>query len=220
MYLLERSKIAIIIPAYNESNTIGKVVKDLNKIGRVFVIDDASQDKTSLIAKKSGALVIRNKFNMGYDNSINIGYEVIKKKKFEIFITCDGDGQFSLNDIRKMIGSYSSQYGVLIGNRNKILRLSEKIFSFYTKKKFGIIDPLCGLKCYNLRFCKDKNFDRYNSIGTDLMLRLAKKNVKFINLNIKVKKRKDKPRFGNSIISNLRIIRSILLYIFFYEKKN
>ena len=73
-------------------------------------------------------------------------------------------------------------------------------------KKFGIIDPLCGLKCYNLRFCKDKNFDRYNSIGTDLMLRLVKKNVNFINLNIKVKKRKDKPRFGNSIISNLRII--------------
>ena len=52
------------------------------------------------------------------------------------------------------------------------------------------------------------------------MLRLVKKNVNFINLNIKVKKRKDKPRFGNSIISNLRIIRSILLYIFFYEKKN
>ena len=81
MYLLERSKIAIIIPAYNESNTIGKVVKDLNKIGRVFVIDDASQDKTSLIAKKNGALVIRNKLNMGYDNSINFCFEIIKKKK-------------------------------------------------------------------------------------------------------------------------------------------
>ena len=135
MYLLERSKIAIIIPAYNES-TIGKVVKDLNKIGRVFVIDDASQDKTSLIAKKNGALVIRNKLNMGYDNSINIGYEVIKKK-FEMFITCDGDGQFSLNDIRKMIRSYSSQYGVLIGNRNKIGDSLKKFFSFYTKKNLG-----------------------------------------------------------------------------------
>ena len=220
MYLLERSKIAIIIPAYNESNTIGKVVKDLNKIGRVIVIDDASQDKTSMIAKKSGALVIRNKFNLGYDNSINIGYEEVKKKKFEIFITCDGDGQFNFNDIRKMIKLYSPQYGVLIGNRNKIIRFSEKIFSFYAKKKFGIIDPLCGLKCYNLRFCKGKSFDRYNSIGTDLMLRIVKRNVNFINFNLKVKKRKDEPRFGNSIISNLRIIRSILLYIFFYEKKN
>jgi glycosyltransferase involved in cell wall biosynthesis len=221
MHLLERSKIAIIIPAYNESNTIGVVVKKLNKLGKVIVIDDASKDKTSLIAKKNGALVVRNKLNKGYDNSINIGYEEIKKRNFKIFITCDGDGQFYFNDVRKMIKLFSPKYRVLIGSRNKIIRLSEKIFSLYTKKKFGIIDPLCGLKCYNLEFCKNKkNFDRYNSIGTDLMLQLVKKKKHFKNLNLRIKKRKDTSRFGNSLISNFKILRSLLFYIFLYEKKN
>ena len=82
MHLLERSKVAIIIPAYNESSTIGMVVEKLNKLGKVIVIDDASKDKTSLMAKKKGAFVIRNKINIGYDNSINVGYKEIKKKKF------------------------------------------------------------------------------------------------------------------------------------------
>jgi len=81
MHLLERSKVAIIIPAYNESNTIGMVVKKLSKLGKVIVVDDASNDKTSSIAKRNGAFVIRNKFNRGYDNSINIGFKKIKKRQ-------------------------------------------------------------------------------------------------------------------------------------------
>ena len=56
MHLLERSKVAIIIPAYNESSTIGMVVEKLNKLGKVIVIDDASKDKTSLMAKKKELL--------------------------------------------------------------------------------------------------------------------------------------------------------------------
>ena len=138
-----------------------------------------------------------------------------------MFITCDGDGQFYSNDVKKMIRSYSPRYGVLIGSRNKIMRLSEKIFSIYTKKKFGVIDPLCGLKCYNLRFCKNKKyFDRYNSIGTDLMLQIIKKKINFKNLSLKIKKREGTSRFGNLLISNFKILRSLLFYIFFYEKKN
>tara|TARA_B100001057_G_scaffold486443_1_gene567628 strand:+ start:4978 stop:5574 length:597 start_codon:yes stop_codon:yes gene_type:complete len=197
------------------------VVKKLNKLGKVIVIDDASKDKTSLIAKKNGALVVRNKSNKGYDNSINIGYKEIKKRDFKIFITCDGDDQFYFNDVQKMIKLFSPKYRVLIGNRNKIIRLSEKIFSLYTKKKFGIVDPLCGLKCYNLEFCKNKRyFDRYNSIGTDLMFQLINKKKHFKNCSLKIRKREDTSRFGNSLISNFKILRSLLLFIFFYEKKD
>ena len=78
---MERSEVAIIIPAYNEGHTIGKVVNKLKKFGNVLVIDDASTDQTFKIAKNNGAKVIKNKHNLGYDSSINVGFNEIKKKK-------------------------------------------------------------------------------------------------------------------------------------------
>ena len=45
-------KVAFIIPAYNESLTIQKVIKSINKFGKAIVIDDASTDSTGTIAKK------------------------------------------------------------------------------------------------------------------------------------------------------------------------
>ena len=52
MYLLEKSKVAIIIPAYNEKNTIGRIVNKLKKYSASNVVDDASSDDTPKIAKK------------------------------------------------------------------------------------------------------------------------------------------------------------------------
>ena len=57
-----------MIPAYNEVGTIAAVVEAAKKIGLVFVVDDASIDGTGDVAEKSGASVIRQLKNEGYDN--------------------------------------------------------------------------------------------------------------------------------------------------------
>ena len=55
-----RSKIAVLIPCYNEETTIEKVIKDFKKVlpeADIYVYDNNSTDKTSIIAKKAGAIV-------------------------------------------------------------------------------------------------------------------------------------------------------------------
>ena len=49
---MERYSLAIIIPAFNESNTITNIVKNCLKYGDVFVINDGSKDKSCEIAKQ------------------------------------------------------------------------------------------------------------------------------------------------------------------------
>ena len=59
--LKKNHNICFIIPAFNEEKRISKIILNLRKLGEVIVIDDFSSDKTNLIAKKSGAKVIKQK---------------------------------------------------------------------------------------------------------------------------------------------------------------
>ena len=60
MKILNSSDLCIVIPAYNESKTIGKIVSNSHIFGDVLVIDDASIDKTSNIAELNGANLLIN----------------------------------------------------------------------------------------------------------------------------------------------------------------
>ena len=64
-------KILLMIPAYNEAENIGALLKQMKEAGLetsmdILVIDDCSRDGTSEIVKESGFKVIRQVFNMGY----------------------------------------------------------------------------------------------------------------------------------------------------------
>ena len=50
---MDRSELAIVIPAYNEEKTIGKIVKQTSEYGIPIVVNDSSTDKTLIVAKKS-----------------------------------------------------------------------------------------------------------------------------------------------------------------------
>ncbi|SHE33154.1 glycosyltransferase family 2 protein [Caloramator proteoclasticus] len=67
-----------IIPAYNEEKTVGDVidvVKKVDCIRDIIVVNDGSNDNTSLIAKSKGVKVVDNKKNMGKGAAIKIGLE-------------------------------------------------------------------------------------------------------------------------------------------------
>ena len=99
-----RSNIAIIIPAKNEALTIKKVISHCSNYGTVIVIDDASRDETGKISKLSGAIVLKNKKNLFYDESLNKGFNYARKKKFQLIITIDADGQHEIKKIPQFVG--------------------------------------------------------------------------------------------------------------------
>ncbi|MBN2421639.1 glycosyltransferase family 2 protein [Candidatus Woesearchaeota archaeon] len=98
-------KTYIVIPAYNEQNSIKKVIQDLKKQGymNIIVVDDGSIDKTGKIAKQQGAIVLSHLINRGQGAALKTGIDFALMKKADIIVTFDADGQFLAKDIKKVI---------------------------------------------------------------------------------------------------------------------
>ncbi len=208
---MARRKLTIIIPAFNESLTILKAVKDTKKFGKVIVVDDASTDGTGPKAKKAGALVIRNKKNIGYDHSLERGLLYARKNNFYFAITFDADGQHLAKDLPKIINSLLKGNDLVLGIRNKIPRLAEKLSIKILNIFHNIKDPYCGLKAYRLSKLKKKKLVTYKSTGTEIALHLLKEGYNYNQVRITTKNRNDKPRFGNKLISNIKIFQSTII---------
>ncbi len=122
-------RICIIIPAYNEEKNIANIIKKAKKYGDVIVVNDASTDKTAAIARKAGAKVISHKKNMGLGSALRTGFKEALKRKYDIIITLDADGQHDPDDIKKFIEKIKQGYGFVLGERD----LSKYPFT----KRFG-----------------------------------------------------------------------------------
>lgn len=214
---MERLKVAIIIPAYNEEKTIQSVIYPLKKLARLIIINDCSTDNTLKILKKNKNItIINNKNNLGYEASLNKGFEKAYKMGFNYFITYDADNQFYHKDVIKVINFFKQGFDLILCNRNKFQRYSEYLFFIISKLRYDIDDPLCGLKGYSKKTYKSLGyFDKFNSSGTQLMFHAIKNKFKTKKIKIKIKKRKDNSRFGSGIKAELHIIRSMMFFLIY-----
>jgi len=209
---VDRSQIAIIIPAFNEGKTIGKVVSNIKDYGIAIVINDASTDQTALKALDAGAVLVDLENNEGYDGALNAGFSKAAELGCTYAITIDADDQHDPSLIPVFIAALEEGNTLVIGVRDKKARISEKLFAFMTNVLYGVRDPLCGMKGYRMSLYQERGyFDSYRSIGSEMMLYAVKKKYPYIQINVPISQRIDKPRFGRSINSNIKILRSTIL---------
>ncbi len=97
-------KITVVIPAYNEANTIRQVVEGAKKhASEVLVIDDGSQDATTQLAISVGAMVIRIPRNQGKGSALSIGLTTAALNGSNVIVCLDGDGQHDPEDIPRLV---------------------------------------------------------------------------------------------------------------------
>jgi glycosyltransferase involved in cell wall biosynthesis len=208
---VEQSKVVVIIPAYNEAETIAKVVEDVLVFTRVIVVDDFSTDDTCRLAEDAGAWVVKHTANKGYAGALNSGFEKAASEDFEMAITFDADGQHSSKMIPLFTDLLEGDYDLVLGVRPKKARLGEWIFGLLTNMLYKVEDPLCGMKGYNLRLFRQRGyFDSSNSIGTELAIWAIRNKYAFKQIAIPICERKDNPRFGQVFQANLKILRAIM----------
>lgn len=167
--------LAIIIPVYNESKVIKKVITDLpGKIKNIskistIIIDDGSTDQSKnllkkISRKKDNVYLLRHIINRGQGAAVQTGIDAAKKLEADIVVTFDGDGQHHAEDIEHLIQPILAGEADLVnGSRFKKkqrIPLIRRLYNFsanlitWAMSGFFLSDSQSGMKALNKKSIK------------------------------------------------------------------
>ena len=229
-------KTLVIVPAFNEEESIKKVVKEIKENNNnidVVVVNDGSKDNTLIEAKASGAIVLDLPYNLGIGGAVQSGYLYAYKYGYDIAIQIDGYGQHDSKYIPVMENYIKNEkYDMVIGSRfikktkyeqtfmrmlgNKILYFLIKLF---TGKK--IYDTTSGFRAVNRdlikRFSENYPYD-YPEPDTNLQVLLL--NKKIIEIPVEMRKRTTGKSFASPLKSIQYMVKVILALCIARLRKN
>ncbi len=150
----------VLVCALNEEEHIESVVRLSLEQGaeKVIVIDDGSADRTTELARKAGAQVLRNRKNLGKGASLKRGLRVVLEDGWDAVLVVDGDGQHDPREIGRFLDTYErTRIPVLVGTRMAnpdgmpiIRRWTNQFMAWVLNRlvKIYVADPPCGFRFY------------------------------------------------------------------------
>ena len=222
-------KTLVIIPAYNESKNILKVIEELKNEKYpydILIVNDASTDNTLEIVSKEDVKVISNTFNMGYAHSIQLGIKYAYKNSYDHAVLFDGDTQHIASYIPKLIEkSVDTNSDIVIGSRYLEKGYKQYFFRLIGTKLFSILirifcktkitDPLSGMQCLNKRVIKYyacmENYP--NMIDANLLIELLLKGYKITEVPVKMRYRENGKSMHSGILKPIKYMLSMIYAI-------
>lgn len=209
------SRVALVLPALNEADSIASVVAAVAPYGQVIVVDDGSTDTTGDLARAAGALVVRHEVNRGYDQALSSGIACAIKSGADFVVTMDADGQHQPHILADFLEKLEDGADIVIGIRDRHQRFSESVFSAVATYLWDISDPLCGMKGYRLERLRGlPSLCTYLSIGTELTIRTLRSGYRVDQVPVMTLDRQGASRFGRGLRVNYLILRAMFIGIF------
>jgi glycosyltransferase involved in cell wall biosynthesis len=171
-----QEKILVVVPAFNEEDSIGRVVADVKRVvpsADVLVVDDGSEDGTRKAAKRSGASVVSLPFNLGYGVALQTGFKYALRRGYDYVVQMDADGQHEAKSVVDLIGEVQEGTAdVILGSRflgpdtftpPLVRRLGIRIFRVIVSLVVGkrISDPTSGFQALNRKVLELYSTDAY-----------------------------------------------------------
>lgn len=222
--LVMLDQIAVLIPCYNESQTIAKVVTDFKAAlpeATIYVYDNNSIDHTDEIAKKAGAIV-RYERKQGKGNVIRTMFREIDAK---VYLMIDGDDTYPAEFAREMVDLIQNKgVHMVVGDRLSSTYFTENKRLFHNSGntfvrasinrifKSNIRDIMTGYRAFSYEFVKtfpviSKNFE----IETELTIHAVDKNLDLANVVVDYR---DRPAGSvsklNTIKDGAKVIGTII----------
>ncbi len=223
-------KLAIYMPALNEEEGIGEVIKSLpKKIEgieeiKVLVVDDGSKDDTAKIAKESGADVVSHNVNKGVGSAFQSAVTYALEKEIDILVSIDADRQFNSEQIPDIIKPIlKNEADMVTGNRfgsgipenmpkskywgNKQM---SRLISLISGQKFR--DVSCGFRAYNREALMRLNLFGSFTYTQETILDMVYKGLRVVEFPVDVKYFKGrKSRVAGNILKYAINTSSIIL---------
>ena len=223
--------IKVIIPAYNEAESIGKVIKQIpGYVNEIIVVNNNSTDDTAKNAKQSGAIVL-TELNSGYGNACLKGINYIKQqvKKPDIIVFLDGDFSDYPEELTKIIAPIIERdVDFVLGARVKNLRekgamqpqqifgnwLATFLMRLFYKSKFTDLGPFRAIKYETLQSLKMQ--DPTYGWTVEMQLKILKQKYIYREIPVKYRNRigvsKVSGTLKGSIFAGIKILTWIIKY--------
>ena len=224
-------QIAILIPCYNESKTIEKVVTDWKSElpeATIYVYDNNSTDQTAEIAEKAGAIV-RHEYKQGKGNVIR---RMFREIDAACYLMVDGDDTYPAEFGRKMVNEVLERnVDMVVGDRLSSTYFEENKRPFHNignsvvRKTINMLfrsnirDIMTGYRAFSYQFVKSfpvlsKGFE----IETEMTIHAVHKNMAISNVIIQYR---DRPVGSesklNTYADGIRVIKTIIRLFRMYK---
>ena len=230
------TKLTIIIPVYNEKNTINQILNKINKIKglkkEIIVIDDGSDDGTSEILKKNKNKInklIYHKKNKGKGAAIKTAQKIVSGN---VVIIQDADLEYDPIDYKKLLKFIYKGYKVVYGsrvlgkNRYLLSNFSSLMRIFYNHvltilsnilNNQNLTDAHTCYKMFTSKvFKKIKLNENDFSFCPEITTKIGLKKIKIIEVPIKYSGRTYQDGKKITYVDGIKAIRSLFKYRFFY----
>ena len=216
-------KIAVLVPCYNESLTVAKVVSDWKKAlpeATIYVYDNNSTDGTAEIARSAGA-VVRHEFQQGKGNVIR---RMFREIDAQVYIMVDGDDTYPADCAKEMVDLVlHKQSDMVIGDRLSSTYFTENKRPFHnfgnsivrwsinTLFRSNVKDIMTGCRAFSFEFVKtfpvlSAGFE----IETEMTIHALDKNMKIDHVVIPYRDRPEGSESKlNTVKDGIKVLRTI-----------
>jgi glycosyltransferase involved in cell wall biosynthesis len=185
--------VVVGIPAFNEENSIARVVLEAQKFADVVVVcDDGSEDLTGKIAKHLGADVVKHERNLGYGAAVKSLFKRAREFGADVLVTLDADGQHDPSEIPCLVKPVvDGQADIVVGSRfvdkrgaqemPLYRRFGVKVISRLVNgsAKTGVSDAQSGFRAYNRQALERLSiFEAGMGASVEILLEASKHDLK------------------------------------------
>jgi glycosyltransferase involved in cell wall biosynthesis len=228
-------KILAVVPAYNEEQSILKVINNLCERAPavdILIVNDGSSDNTAEICNENqNCKLLDMLFNVGLSYAVQAGLRYAAAHDYDYALQFDGDGQHRAEYIEDLVTKGQGGFDIVIGSRFHSkkrpfsIRMIGSVFistAIYITSRIRIKDPTSGMRLYNKKllheFSKNINYEP----EPDTIAYLARNGVKICEIHVEMNKREfgvSYFTFAKSIGYMLRMCFSILVVQWFRKRE-
>jgi len=202
--------VSVVTTSYNERENLQRLIPAIRAVladlpHEIVVVDDSSPDGTMEVAEKLADVAVM-KEREGQTKGLAYGMGLAK---YDAVITIDSD----LENAPKWIPDLASKlanFDLVVASRPNLPRISERIFSRLYRRRLGVHDILSNFRAYRKSIIPSIAPTKGETFGAEFLIRALRHGYRISEMMVDSPPRRRKPRIGNTVTANLRILRALM----------